>query len=313
MKKTKRHDPLPRALALALLLPTIAAAVLSSCRNVSGRPSSSLVVGVDELTDPPAETLPYTGEATDTSAPSTGDATNRPDKPTTKPVTEETTQQVDIVNYEYDTVTVDETIAVVGASKSRKILRYPKLTGLSNADMQTKINTLLGEIAASEFKNRTLGLDDYTKNGVAVRYEVAKTSVTYLGGNLLSVRSAGSITYSDGSEDVDFAYSNVINLSTGRNITQKKIYQKFGEIKALFENGRFTQISGAQNLTSSISLADMMSQYAMYELYNTYPDTYFTPKELVIIVELNTKLGGYAEFSIPLSDVNAYLSVSPTK
>lgn len=57
----------------------------------------------------------------------------------------------------------------------------------------------------------------------------------------------------------------------------------------------------------------MMSQYAMYELYNTYPDTYFTPKELVIIVELNTKLGGYAEFSIPLSDVNAYLSVSPTK
>lgn len=217
------------------------------------------------------------------------------------------------MNYEYDTVTVDETIAVVGASKSRKILRYPKLTGLSNADMQTKINTLLGEIAASEFKNRTLGLDDYTKNGVAVRYEVAKTSVTYLGGNLLSVRSAGSITYSDGSEDVDFAYSNVINLSTGRNITQKKIYQKFGEIKSLFENGRFTQISGAQNLTSSISLADMMSQYAMYELYNTYPDTYFTPKELVIIVELNTKLGGYAEFSIPLSDVNAYLSVSPTK
>ena len=57
------------------------------------------------------------------------------------------------MNYEYDTVTVDETIAVVGASKSRKILRYPKLTGLSNADMQTKINTLLGEIAASEFKN----------------------------------------------------------------------------------------------------------------------------------------------------------------
>ena len=53
-------------------------------------------------------------------------------------MTEETTQQVDIVNYEYDTVTVDETIAVVGASKSRKILRYPKLTGLSNADMQTK-------------------------------------------------------------------------------------------------------------------------------------------------------------------------------
>ncbi len=314
MKKRIKNSTLARPLALALLLPTLAAVCLASCRRADGSPAHSLVVGVDEFTEDPALTSPEVTSDCQGSGTIPQDETTRdPDLPVTKPVTEETTQLVDVVSYDYDVVMLEEVIAEVGAQKSRKILRYPKLTGLSNPDMQSKINTLLGDIAADEFKKRLLGLADYTQNGIAVKYEITKTAVTYLGGNLLSVRSEGAMSYSDGSADSPFVYSNIINLSTGRNVSQKKVYSDFGEIKKLFEADRFRQISGMDKLTSSISLADMMSQYAMYELYNTYPDTYFTPNDLVIVIELNRNLGGFAEFSIPLADVNAYLSMSPTK
>lgn len=303
---------------LALLIPVMLAASLAACRRApDGQPVNSLVVGIDVLTDSPYNTEPpeTSGQDTpsDTTSPWQGDVTDRPVDTDTRPVTEETTQEVDVVSYDYEVEMTDEVIAEVGSMKSRKLLRYPRLTGLSNADMQTKINELLAEIAASEYKNRLMGLEEYTKNGVTVKYEITDSTVTYLGGNLLSVRSAGSLSYSDGTPELRFMYSNVINLSTGKNVSQKKLYTGFGDIKKLFEDGKFTQISGAEDLTSSISLADMMTQYSLYELYNTYPETYFTPEMLIISIELNAKLGGYAEFSIPLSEVNGYLSMSPTK
>lgn len=313
MKKNKNNDLPARAAAIALLLPALAAVCFSSCRTANGKPAHSLVVGVDVLTDDPSLTDDVTSGAALTDDPSvTGaETTKDPDAPVTRPVTEETTQKVDVISYEYDVVTLEEVIAEVGAQKSRKLLRYPKLTGLSNPDMQTRINSLLSEIAATEFRNRLLGLDEYTKNGTAVVYEIKNTAVTYLGGNLLCVRSEGSITYSDGTQEAKFVYSNVINLSTGRNVSQKKVYSDFGGIKGMFEAGRFRQISGTPDIVNSISLADMMSQYSLYELYNTYPDTYFTPSELVIVIELNANLGGFAEFAIPLADAKSCLLMCP--
>ena len=118
--------------------------------------------------------------------------------------------------------------------------------------------------------------------------------------------------YSAGCVGLIKAYDN-FDESRGVCFSTYAVPVILGEIKKLFEADRFRQISGMDKLTSSISLADMMSQYAMYELYNTYPDTYFTPNDLVIVIELNRNLGGFAEFSIPLADVNAYLSMSPTK
>lgn len=314
--KDQKQISTARFAAAALLLPTLASLTLVACRHAGDDlPDHSLVVGVDVLTDDPSLTEPETEPETggdDTTA-HVGDVTTAPAGPATKPVTEETTQIVDIVSYDYETVTLDEVLAEVGAQKSRKILRYPKMTGLSNPDMQTKINELLADIAASEFKNRLLGLDEYTKSGVTVKYEIKSSTVTYLGGNLLAVRSEGELSYSDDTANVNFVYANVINLSTGRNISQKKLYSDFGKLRELFEAGRFKQISGTKNITSSISLQDMMTQYSMYELYNTYPDTYFTPTELVIVIELTSNLGGFAEFSLPLATANAYLSMSPTK
>ncbi len=313
--KDQKQISLLRVAASALLLPTLASLTLIACRRVGDdTPDHSLVVGVDVLTDDPSVTEPLTEPLTNDNTTAAGDnSTTAPTGPATKPITEETTQIVDIVHYDYDTVVLDEVLAEVGSQKSRKILRYPKLTGLSNPDMQTKINELLGEIAASEFKNRLLGLDEYTKNGITVKYEITSSTVTYLGGNLLAVRSEGELSYSDDTANVNFVYANVINLSTGRNISQKKLYSDFGALRELFENGKFKQISGNSNIQSSISLSDMMTQYSMYELYNTYPDTYFTPSELVIVIELTSNLGGFAEFSLPLSTADAYLSMSPTK
>ncbi len=58
MKKRIKNSTLARPLALALLLPTLAAVCLASCRRADGSPAHSLVVGVDEFTEDPALTSP---------------------------------------------------------------------------------------------------------------------------------------------------------------------------------------------------------------------------------------------------------------
>ncbi len=316
VQNTKNAERGIRLSALALIPPLLAALTLVSCRRAEPDDKHSLVVGVDILTDdattaPDPVSIPESD--TSPASPDSSSPITESSPVTQKPQTEETTEIVDVVSYEYDVVLSELKLADVGSQQSRRILRYPKLTGLSNESMQTKINELLEEIALSEFKNRLLGLEEYTKSGVAVTYEITSSQVTYLGGNLLSVRSEGGISYSDGADTVRFVYANTINLNTGKNLSQKKLYSDFEGLKRLFEAGAFKQISGADNITSSISLADMMSQYSLWELYNTYPVTYFTSTELIISVELTSKLGGFAEFSLPLTTADAYLGISPTK
>lgn len=264
-----------------------------------------------------AEVLSNDTTAPDTSSPDVTTASPDTDVTTSPPVVttapEETTAQVDIITYEFEVVTVTEDLGSGGSSKSSRTLRYPKLTGLSNADIQTKINESLASLADIEFDAKVTNVEEDIAAGITVKYEVTDTAVTYLGNNLLAVRSSAKVKYSSGSGDNEFAYSYLFNLSTGKTVSMAKLYSDFGSVMNLFKSGEFTQISGENNITGTVSLAEMMEQYKNYKLYSTYPDSYFTPTSLVLIIELNAMSGYYAEFSVPLDKVNAYLNVSPTK
>lgn len=248
--------------------------------------------------------------APDTSAPDS-DVTTAPPVETTPP--EETTADVEIITYDFEVVTATTELGSNSAGKSTCTLRYPKLTGLSNADMQEKINDSLAMLADIEFDSKVTNVEEDIAAGLTVKYEVTDTAVTYLGNNLLAVRSSAEVKYSGGNGNNEFAYSYLFNLSTGKTVSMARLYSDFGAVMALFKAGEFTQISGKSDITSEMSLSEMMEQYENYKLYSTYPDSYFTPSALVLIVELNAMSGYYAEFSVPLDKINAYVNVSPTK
>ncbi len=227
---------------------------------------------------------------------------------------EETTEEPPvIVTYEYDVIEDKREIGEIGGQKYYAIIRYPALTGLDDAAKQEKINTTVMQHAAIQYQNLLPNASELISSKTAVSYEITSATVTYMGNGLLSARSEGMIDMADDTSDLKFAYSIIIDLSTGRDISLKKVYSDFGAVMKLFTSGKFKQISGDPSLLSSVSLEKLMETYKYYAQYNDYPETYFTQDSLVIILDTSRENGFFAEFSIPLSEVNGYLQKSPTK
>lgn len=267
-------------------------------------PETTLEV-LDATNAPEATTAPEVTEEVTTSAPEV----------TTAPETtaEETAPPAVIVTYEFDVIESVTDLGTTGGRKCSAILRYPALTGLEDKEKQSEVNKLLEQIAGVEYQNRLPGAVELISAGTAVSYEITSTAVTYLGNNLLSVRSEGIIDYTDDSTDEIFVYCNLINLSSARDITLKKTYSDFGRVMELFISGKFKQISGDSSLTSAISLEGLMEQYKYHAQYGTFPESYFTPDSLVLVIETNRGDGFFAEFSIDLTEVADCLYYSPQK
>lgn len=270
------------------------------------KPPETTVIVEDITTAAPLITFPP--EITD-------EVTTAPPVVTTAPETtaEETTSPPDIITYEFDVIEAVTDLGTAGGKKCTSTIRYPALTGLDDKEKQDAVNKLLSQIADVEYQNRLPNASELISAGTSVNYEITETSVSYLGNNLLSVRSVGMINYANDANDELFVYCNLINLSTGRDITLKKTYSDFGTVMNLFTSGRFKQISGDSSLTSALSLDALMEQYKYHAQYGTYPESYFTHDSLVLVVETDRENGFFAEFSIPLSEVNDCLHYSPTK
>ncbi|MBO5702074.1 MAG: hypothetical protein J6S71_06515 [Clostridia bacterium] len=317
-------------LSTILLTLALIAGTLAACYPVTGNDGyRTMPVGTG--TDAPAppvtlepEYITSAPEATTvppevTEDPSVTNPETTAEQPaiTTSPVTsapEETTSEPpEVITFEFDVIEQNEEIGTVGKDKCMKIIRYPALKGLENSAAEAKINKLISQISSVEYQNRLPNAGDLVKNGTYVSYEITETAITYLGNNIVSVRSQGMIDYKDDTKDEIFVYCNLIDLSTGKDITLKKTYSDFGKIMTLFTSGKFKQISGDKTLTSSMTYAQLIEQYKYYSQYGTYPETYFTKDELIIVVETNSTNGFFAEFSIALSEVNDCLVLSPTK
>lgn len=311
---------------LSSLLITLAliTGVLAACYPVSGDSEyRTLPLGTGTLAPAVTETEPdVTTELpaeTTLSAPET--TVSVPDETTAEaPQTTEaeTTEEITeappvIVTYEYDVIEDKRELGETGGKKCYAVIRYPALTGIEDAKIQEKINTTIMQHAVFQYENTLPNASELISSGSAVSYEITSAEVTYMGNGLLCARSEGVIDHASDTDDLKFAYSIVIDLSTGRDISPKKIYSDFGSIITLFTSGKFKQISGEESLLSSLSLEKLMENYKYYAQYSNYPETYFTEDSLVIILDTDRENGFFAEFSIPLSEVNGYLQKSPTK
>jgi hypothetical protein len=296
--------------------------ILAACYPVTGDSEyRTLPLGMGTLAPVVLETEPeVTSEITEeTTAPAPetteiiSDETTAEAIVTTEAVTEEETTAPEIVTYEYDVIEDKREIGEISGQKYYALIRYPAITGLEDSAKQEKLNNTIMQHAVIQYQNLLPNASELISSKTAVSYEITSTEVTYMGNGIVSARSEGVIDYSDDTSDLKFAYSITLDLSTGRDISLKKIYSDFGEIMKLFTSGKFKQISGDASLLSSISLEKLMENYKYYAQYNDYPETYFTPQSLVIILDTDKENGFFAEFSIPLEEVDSYLQRSPKK
>ena len=296
--------------------------ILAACYPVTGDSEyRTLPLGTGTLAPVVLETEPeVTSEITEETtvpAPETteiiSDETTAEAIVTTEAVTEEETTAPEIVTYEYDVIEDKREIGEISGQKYYALIRYPAITGLEDAAKQEKLNNTIMQHAVIQYQNLLPNASELISSKTAVSYEITSTEVTYMGNGIVSARSEGVIDYSDDTSDLKFAYSITLDLSTGRDISLKKIYSDFGEIMKLFTSGKFKQISGDASLLSSISLEKLMENYKYYAQYNDYPETYFTPQSLVIILDTDKENGFFAEFSISLEEVDSYLQRSPKK
>ncbi len=259
-------------------------------------PAVDVSTGGDEITDEPSSEVPDTPESSE--AVITGHETEPAD------TAAESTEPRPEVVYEIRDVRTSL------GGQSYKQLRYPELSRFGDENIRNKVNTLLSQIAEAEYASHAKGVAELLASGRTVTYEVTRSEVTYIGTELMSVRSEGVYRVS-GNADERFIYCNIIDLKTGRDVTEKNTFSNFGILINAFTEGRFTLVSGADGLLASASYAELISPYKDYALYGTYPDVYFTNDSVVIIIELGAALGYYAEFSLPLSAAEGALKVSP--
>lgn len=265
-----------------------------------------VTVGGEETTLSPniTDSPDLTGDITTSADP---EITSAPD------TTAEETEPPVIITYDFDVISSVTDLGTASGKKCSATIRYPALKEIEGVTKIEDINSLLSDIATVEFQNRLPNVSELIASGTAVSYEITSTSMTYMGNNLLSVRSEGVIDYTNDASDYKFVYCNLINLSTGRDISFKKVYSDFGTVMELLKSGKFKQISGEEGLVSSTLFEDIIKNYIYSSQYSTFPETYFTHDSLVIVVETDRENGFFAEFSISLDEVNGCLTQSPTK
>ena len=303
---------------IVLLMAVICGAMAASCAvgGGGGRVVHTIFAGTGTLAPVPTETETITDDesvdisgTTETSGEVTGSSGGDITTTTTgevPPVTGEDTTPPPVVDYNYEVVTSTQDLGSGGALKSTKTLRYPRISGLDATAVQNKINTLLANIAEAKFSVYVTNVAELIADGAGVDYEITKSEITYLGNNILSARSEGTVKYSGNTneKDFEFIYCNFVNLSTGKELKSKDIYSDFGSILDMLGSGAFTKINDA----SDEGIEAFIKEYKANMVYNIYPDAYFTADALVIVVDETL-----AEYSISFDKVNGFMAVSPTK
>ena len=222
--------------------------ILAACYPVTGDSEyRTLPLGTGTLAPVVLETEPeVTSEITEeTTAPApetteiTSDETTVEAIVTTEAETaEETTSAPEIVTYQYDVIEDTREIGEISGQKYYAVIRYPAITTLEDAAKQEKLNNTIMQHAVIQYQNLLPNASELISSKTAVSYEITSTEVTYMGNGIVSARSEGVIDYSDDTSDLKFAYSITLDLSTGRDISLKKIYSDFGEIMKLFTSGK---------------------------------------------------------------------------
>ncbi|MBQ4328080.1 MAG: hypothetical protein IJC32_06700 [Clostridia bacterium] len=239
--------------------------------------------------------------------------TEKPPKPDTTDTTETNDISIPTIpqcTYEY---TIQEHSTIVSETeaggRNTKFLRFPVVSNMANAEIQTKVNAILLVKAENFYKTTLKDIDIYMEEGTIFNYEVTSCTVEYASDNFLSVKSAINFTTSTSEYSANSVYTTNIDLKTGEEVTGEDIFSDFMTINNKFIGGDFKQEYGMENLLNLTNYSDMILQYKSDR--NIYPDIYFSYDKLIINIDLTDSLGSAAGFSIPLADVRDCLKLIP--
>ena len=229
--------------------------------------------------------------------------------PETTAVQTEQTEQISNVSY----VIAENSIKLDSAGNCRAVLRYPRLSGMENTAVETKINTLFGQITEVDFTTNE-NCKDYKEkiqSGLTVGYQITECDVTLLSPVMISVRWRAEYTSSDAEEKTCLSFAHTVNLSTGKEIKTKDVFSDFVSVLDLIAKGKATRTRATDGFDSRTDLQTLIANYKTRVAYFVYPPVCFSEESLIVILQSEAKYGGWAEYSIPLDQIGSFLKITP--
>lgn len=220
------------------------------------------------------------------------------------------TQEITAYTYE-----IKEEIIVVHETedgrRSTKVLRYPEISGMSDAELEAKVNSIFRDVAEKEFKLNVPDVDIYIIEDTVFNYEVSEIEVALLSGSFVSVKNTVYSMSSNAAYPNCPVYTVNIDLTNGEIIEEEDIISDFNLISSAFLSGDFTMVCGAEDLLDNTNYEDMILQYKSD--YASYPELYFTPDSLGMCIDLVSALGSNACFEIAIENISDAILINPTK
>ncbi len=195
--------------------------------------------------------------------------------------------------------------------RSTKVLRYPEIGGMSDPELQAKVNSAFRDVAEKQFKHNVPDVDIYIIEDTVFNYEVSEVEVTLLDNHFVSVKNTVYSMSSNAAYPNCPVYTVNIDLASGEIIEEDEIIANFNLISSAFLAGDFTMVCGAEDLLDNTNYEDMILQYKSD--YASYPELYFTPDSLGMCIGLVSALGSNACFEIAVDSITDALIINPTK
>ncbi|MBE6610911.1 MAG: hypothetical protein E7632_00345 [Ruminococcaceae bacterium] len=179
---------------------------------------------------------------------------------------------------------------------------YPIITGHENSDA---LNETLKAAALAYMENYLT----YTASDGYYTYEIGTVSATLQHPDVVSFLCHGSYFEENAPHPTAVVYTLNLDLRDGTLMEFADLVSDFPALADRFEKGKFSYISGFDELMSHTTYADMIGQYD--ETYGIYPPAYLLADGndimLAFSIELAFTLGGHAEFAIDIDDIKKSL------
>lgn len=180
-------------------------------------------------------------------------------------------------------------------------LIYPVVSGLKDKDKLQLLNEKLYYYCYRMYKNKCLVSDD----GVTFNYLTIDSAITAKTSNYFGALFSISCYSDDSGHDDPFTFTINCLVDKCEIIDAKDLFKDFLGIRELFLNGKFIQVYGMTTLLENVKYSDLMSKY--YPEYDIYPNVFFEEGIMGLNIDVAYVYGGYAGFTIKLSEVAKYL------
>lgn len=211
-------------------------------------------------------------------------------------------------------VEIKEDISVVSDTEDgrcTKVLRYPVISGMKDAELQDKINAELASFAEKLYTQTVPDEEIYIIEGTIFNFEIAECKVEYLSDEFISVKNTVNLYTSISEYTSSPVLTLNMNLTDGSILDGDDIFSDFNSVASKFIAGEFTEEYGMKDLLSQTSYEDMILQYRSD--YASYPQVYFTSDKIVMNIDLADALGTSAGYSADIDTVKDFLKFYPGK